>query len=108
MRETNALPCDVNLCKADCCGLVPIPKDTYIKNKHLLQRTVKEFDDVLPGQVIAADENMICGFLTKDFKCAIYDERPDVCRKFGSIGETHVMLICPHKKKWAEEKVEAK
>ncbi len=55
--------------------------------------------------LIPIDEHVVCGFLTTDFKCAIYDQRPDVCRKFGSVAETHEMLICPHKKSWAAETV---
>jgi Fe-S-cluster containining protein len=101
--ESNSLPCDTGRCKAECCGVVPIPEDIYIRNRHLLQRRVKVLDNIFPGQIIAADKNLVCGFLTADFKCAIYNERPEVCRKFGSIGETHEMLICAHKKKWMSQ-----
>ncbi len=103
MTEANAIPCDTNKCHSECCGVVPIPNHTFKKNRHLLQRPVKIFKNVFPYTTVAVDEHGTCGFLSTDFKCAIYDQRPDVCKKFGSIGETHEMLICPHKKKWMTE-----
>jgi Fe-S-cluster containining protein len=103
--ETNSILCDIGRCHAECCGPVPIPENLYLNRKHLLQRKVKEFQGVFAGTVIAVDKNMTCGFLTKDFKCAIYNERPEVCQKFGSVGETHLMLICPEKRKWVEDNV---
>ena len=103
-RCSNALPCDVLRCKAECCGVVPIPRAIFERNKHKLQREVQTITDAFPGQVIALAENATCGFLTLDHKCAIYEERPSVCRKFGSVNETHEMLICPHKKEWAKSK----
>jgi Fe-S-cluster containining protein len=32
-------------------------------------------------------DNNKCPFLRADFKCNIYENRPDVCRKFGEIPE---------------------
>ena len=29
--------------------------------------------------------------------CLIYEERPEICRKFGEEKETHPMLQCPYK-----------
>lgn len=101
---TNALACDIGRCHAECCGPVPIPKRLFEEKRHLLQREVEVLEaEDLPGVVMPFDKNLTCGFLTKDFRCAIYNDRPEVCKKFGSIAETHEMLICPHKKSWASE-----
>jgi Fe-S-cluster containining protein len=102
MILTNALPCQTDKCKSECCGIVPIPADVFERNRAKLQQPCKIIADLIPGQVIATGANLTCGFLSPDHKCVIYDERPDVCRKFGSVEETHEMLICPHKKAWAE------
>ena len=79
-------------CKAQCCGVVPIPKETYAANQDKIVRKPHDFVD--------ADENVIplttdayCVFLNQDLSCNIYDDRPDVCRKFGD--ESHPMLFCP-------------
>lgn len=100
----NSLPCDTLKCKAECCGVVPIPKATFDRNHMKVQRKSEFITDAITGHVIVLADNATCGFLTMDHKCSIYDERPDVCRKFGSVEATHEMLICPHKKAWAEEK----
>lgn len=87
--------CDVSICYAACCGIVPFSPAQFNGNKHLLQRKV-EVVPFVGDTVVAVDENLVCGFLTQDFKCAIYDNRPEVCRLFARKGETHPMLKCPH------------
>src|ERR1700759_2775322 len=79
-------------CKAQCCGIVPIPKEIYKNNQENIIRT--------PHQIIENEETFIpltkdsyCVFLNEDLSCNIYEERPDICRKFGD--ESHPMLCCP-------------
>jgi len=88
--------CNVSICHAACCGIVPIPSATFHANKHLLQRKVELMP--FPGdQIVAVEvETATCGFLTHDYHCAIYDNRPEVCRLFARRGETHPMLKCEH------------
>ena len=87
--------CNTKDCKAACCGFAPIPADLYERRKYLLQRKVEVTP--LPGKhVIAVDSSGVCGFLTCEYTCAIYDERPEICRRFGEPNEKHPFLKCPH------------
>ena len=63
--------------------------------KHKTVKEVKNFID-FGEYVIAETENNQCPFLD-NCVCSIYDERPEVCRKFGD--ETHPNLICPFQDK---------
>lgn len=42
-------------------------------------------------------KNNKCPFLRKDCKCNIYEDRPDICRRFGD--GSHPMLVCEFLKK---------
>jgi len=79
-------------CKAHCCGIVPIPKEIYNSNKDKIVRPphelIEDADCYIP---LTADA--LCVFLDGDLNCNIYENRPDVCRKFGD--ESHPMLFCP-------------
>lgn len=50
---------------------------------------IKDYEGELVTVLV---DGCICGFLTDDRRCAIYDERPRTCRKFGD--ETDPMLTC--------------
>lgn len=81
----------INKCKAACCGIVPIPVSIYEKHKHKANREVlKEnvFDDI----IIPKTKDCVCPFLSDDFSCLIYEERPDICKKFGD--ESHLLMTC--------------
>ena len=88
-------------CKAQCCGIVPIPKKTYDSNKH---KIVNEPLSILDAEdcYIPITDNQYCPYLNKDLSCNIYDDRPDVCRKFGD--ESHPMLFCPVLNKNGQER----
>ncbi len=79
-------------CKAGCCGIVPISKEIYNSNKDKIVRQpheiIEEGDCVIP-----ITQDVYCVFLDGDLHCNIYEDRPDVCRKFGD--ESHAMLFCP-------------
>jgi Fe-S-cluster containining protein len=61
----------------DCCGPVLMTKTEWKnitpKRKHL---------------------SLDCPYI-KDSKCGIYNDRPTICRLFGTCGD-HPMLKCPH------------
>jgi Fe-S-cluster containining protein len=82
-------------CKAACCGCFPIPKELYEKNKDKIVSPIKELP--IGDDIMLITEYLSCAFLTKDFKCNIYNERPEICRKFGD--ETHLCLICSYQDK---------
>ena len=82
-------------CHSDCCGVVPLPADVWERNKHLIQRKLKEAVSAPHQEVYPLpEEGVSCLFLTKDCTCAIYDDRPQVCRMYG----IHPDLECPYLK----------
>jgi Fe-S-cluster containining protein len=92
-------------CKARCCGIVPIPVVTWQKNQHNIQKPVLYAHKVLAQDphtekretsILPVTEEMLCPFLKEDLSCAIYQQRPEICKKFGD--ETHLMLCCPVQK----------
>ena len=84
-------------CHADCCGPVPINKIDYQKLNQFKQRKIiKEHEINLNGRdfIIPYTEDLVCPYLGKDYKCAIYDHRPPICREFGN--GKHSLLTCPY------------
>lgn len=92
-------------CKADCChGPVPMPKGFI--DRHVAVRPIVIRKDFGSDHEIAMalDERTrngeansvmgVCPFLGFDDRCSIYEDRPDVCREFGS--ESHPMMICSY------------
>jgi len=62
------------------------------KNKHKLQRQIIISESIFGMSGTTADGK--CPFLNAENRCEIYDERPEVCRKFGSGDEP--MLDCEY------------
>lgn len=87
---------DQKICHADCCGAVPIPKQIAKRFEHLQQRKVLEIvdwdDPRNPNDILPVTESGRCVFLKTDYKCAIYDYRPWVCRNYG----LRPNLECPY------------
>jgi len=77
-----------------CCGIVPLPRSLFNYSPHQKKvREVLEFDE---DTVIPITEDGLCVFL-KDSKCTVYDDRPEVCRKFGD--ESHSLMTCAFQSK---------
>ncbi len=86
-------------CKGQCCYNVPFGDNELVRFADKIITPVIETERMTNGAILpltAPDvmENK-CPFLTHNYKCNIYDNRPEVCRLFGEI-ET---LPCPMKKK---------
>ena len=80
------------ICKANCCGIVPFPKSIYYANQDKMNR--QPIDTmIVESDIIPITNDGHCVFLNEDLSCNIYDQRPDVCRKYGD--ESHPMLCCP-------------
>lgn len=80
-----------NFCKncGECCGIIPIRKKVFLKYQHLTKKPYNLYevdDDVFP-----VTDDGFCVFLTNNKRCAIYSDRPKVCRLYGTIPE----LQCP-------------
>lgn len=85
--------CDMKKCRAECCKRAPLP-ETFVRqyaNRMQRQPEIMEVSD--GGQIIAADRQGYCVFLADDYRCAVYRERPELCRMFGS-GSS--VLACWH------------
>ncbi len=82
-----------NKCKAECCSdLTPLPKGLIDKHQEKVVNCSIEKKEVYNESVINTTGNGRCIFLREDMRCNIYDDRPELCRKFGD--ETHPMLFC--------------
>ena len=74
----------------------------FTKNFDKIQRPVTELVPFDNAVVIPITDDGYCPFLTNDYQCAIYDERPEVCRKFGD--ESHPQLFCEFQTKDGKER----
>jgi Fe-S-cluster containining protein len=84
-------------CKGECCGIVPIPYIVFKSNEDVIQCTPKRVDTIRlkdkRAVVLPVTDDLKCVFLNREtFKCAIYEERPDVCRLYGQ----NVRLLCAY------------
>jgi uncharacterized protein len=68
----------------ECCGPVPFPADDWARLQHKLVTAPVRLEEVL-GCVVPITEDLKCCFLTPDRRCSVYADRPDICRKFGTI-----------------------
>lgn len=85
-------------CEAKCCSYVPIPQKIWQRNQHNIQREVIEKTKVIRADgnetaILPITESGYCPFLKEDLSCAIYQDRPEICKKFGD--ESHPLMCCP-------------
>ena len=87
----------------ECCGIVPIPTKIWNKNEDKIYRFVEHIhgSEVF---ILPVTEDLKCCFLNMENKCTIYNDRPEVCRRYGQCDE----IPCPYLKKngnpWSEAK----
>ena len=65
-------------CDAVCCRLTVVVMPEDIVPRHLVERTAQGLDVMAhdeDGWCVAIDHTRMC--------CSIYDERPEICRKFA-------------------------
>jgi len=82
--------------------VLPNGKNTKIKKllyfeKRQYEIIINKFGELknLTELQIIDDKLICCGFRI-DGKCEIYDDRPYICRKFGTNGNENKFLRCPH------------
>ena len=100
------------ICKADCCGVVTFTNEFLKMHRDKFQQQVVQWINKSEVEGTIITKNGTCIFLTKDFKCSIYEERPEICKLFGTgsgiKGEEEVLLFCPYAKPngnpWSEGK----
>jgi hypothetical protein len=70
-------------CQANCCGFVSLPKELVQLHKDKMEGEVLQMRDE-GDEVTCITKDRRCVFLDrKTLACKIYDDRPDVCMKFG-------------------------
>ena len=98
-RKTKEWPCQH--C-GWCCEIFPMDTELVNKYRHLFQRPVKKEvktqrfsrNDTV---VFTDTKNGDCVFLKLDNKCAIYEDRPQICKSFGhSGGEIECPNVAPN------------
>lgn len=85
---------DIKICKAACCGYVPIDKEIIKKYKNKLHKKAKKIADFGTVEIWVVGDT--CGFLSKRYTCRIYKDRPEVCRLMGSDKEDDPLLKCSY------------
>jgi len=79
---------------SDCCGNINLKKSLISKHLNKIQQIPEETLD-LGDEVFPLTDDSKCIFLIrKTNKCSIYDDRPYVCRIYGTGIEPK--LLCPH------------
>lgn len=84
------MKCKLHKCKAGCCYNIAFKHGELERFSNKIVNPVIGF---APFGVVRISitswnlDNNKCPFLRSDFKCNIYEDRPDVCRKFGEIDE---------------------
>lgn len=80
----------VENCNAECCGIVPMS----IKKYNIFKRKIKKkiIDNMrLGNNIVLITKDGSCVFLDNN-KCSIYDNRPMICKLYGTIEK----LQCPY------------
>ncbi len=102
--------CEQGICDNDCCGIVPFPVLTF--NKYAYRAGVKKWQNLEVVEdkdhnkmIVAYTKDLKCIFLDKGI-CSIYEDRPEVCQKFGD--ESHELLTCPYLTKEGKRKDDKK
>lgn len=82
-------------CRGQCCYNVPFKENELERFADRIVTPVIETERLIIGGVLPWTSSDVmenrCPFLTRDYRCNIYDNRPEVCRKFGEIEQ----LPCP-------------
>ena len=81
-----------------CCEIFPIDTDIVNNNRHLFQRPVlkeEKWDKNGKDETIVITNSIFrdCVFLKRDNTCAIYENRPQLCKDYG---RSDGSLACPY------------
>jgi Fe-S-cluster containining protein len=99
---------DCSKCKdrGCCCGIMIFTKDFIDKHKDKIQ--VKDFKEIAEGELIHLFiDDGGCPFLNRATKvCEIYEDRPEICRRYGIDLSDNFKIACPYFKpngnEWSE------
>lgn len=88
--------CNILKCQADCCNNAPLPLDllstykTKIVNPVITIEPLGFAEGRLFGFPITNPKNLFknkCPFLTPKNTCNIYENRPLICKEYGTLDE---------------------
>lgn len=101
--------CDLCPRKGSCCGVFPISKEIIEKHRDKFQVLPTKELDMGNEKMAILTEDILCVFLDRKTKlCSIYEDRPEICRMFGTTTEKDYMIACPYFKPnghpWSEAK----
>ena len=83
-------PAKFDKSKSHCCGIIPFPMKFLEEHRKFFMENGELKDNGDVGIILTKD--FLCVFYDRlNHKCAIYDERPEVCRLYGTIDK----LPCP-------------
>ena len=91
------LPCEE--CRGRCCYLAPFTRREFktVRKKHGIpagaQLCLSATHDRATYFVVQGDEGM-CGYLV-DGRCSIWQDRPEVCRRYGVVAEMPCQYLYP-------------
>lgn len=81
-------------CSAPCCGAIVIEIELETKHMDKIKSSPRYPCERMhvSNSVAYLTEDLKCIFLNKENKCSIYEDRPEVCRLYG----TRPNLQCPY------------
>lgn len=88
--------CKTSKCNAACCYNVPLTNNELERFADKIVNKVIGTHNLHGATIPFTNDNPMlnkCPFLRSDYKCNIYENRPDVCRKFGTIPELPCKFI---------------
>lgn len=86
-----------SICNADCCGPMPMERQFFMEHYGNIEPNIGYLLGSVPEStaVIPLTDDAMCIFLDRTKRsCRIYNDRPEVCKRFGD--ESHPLLFCPH------------
>lgn len=100
------MKCRLHKCRAACCmniilpiGFLEIHEDKIV-NKVIGSMPAPSHSELGAGVFVTTSHELInnkCPFLRGDYKCNVYEQRPQICRIFGV--EDHPLMKCQYIKK---------
>ena len=76
-----------------CCYPVIMDKDFVHSHKDKFQREICKKLPVLYNNILPVTFDMKCVFLKEDCTCAVYEDRPDVCKDYICDGSDKVSTM---------------
>lgn len=90
------MKCQLSKCKASCCYNLSFNQNELERFSNKIVNPVLEIVTMFGVNVVFTAQKMKdnkCPFLRHDFKCNIYENRPEVCRKMGEIDQMPCVFI---------------